>query len=136
MANPAARMTMMDDEISTVKPQKYIKPSRSINVKAMQVKTQKTVTKSEMRINVTLTTAAMVNPKFRISSSLITFKLSCTTITKIKKNRTLNESSISQNPFHHNHYLYPIGFPFDVGVSKDDRTGRVTFDAEINFVRQ
>lgn len=96
MANPAARMTMMDDEISTVKPQKYIKPSRSINVKAMQVKTQKTVTKSEMRINVTLTTAAMVNPKFRISSSLITFKLSCTTITKIKKNKTLNESSISQ----------------------------------------
>ncbi len=74
MANPAARMMMIDEEISMVRPQKYMRPSRSISVKAMHVKTQKTVTRSEMRIRVTQTTAAIVRPKLRINSLLITCK--------------------------------------------------------------
>ena len=72
MASPAARITIMEEEISTVRPQKYMRPRRSMSVKAMHVKTQKTVTKSEMRISVTLTTAAIVKPRFLISSLLIT----------------------------------------------------------------
>ena len=72
MANPAARMTMIEEEISIVRPQKYMRPSRSISVKAMHVNTQNTVTKSEISTSVTLTTATIVRPKLRINSLLIT----------------------------------------------------------------
>lgn len=63
---------MIDEAISTVRPQKYINPSKSTRVKAMHVNTQNTVTKSEINTSVTPTTAAIVRPKLRINSLLIT----------------------------------------------------------------
>ena len=72
MANPAANITIIEEAISMVSPQKYINPNRSTKVNAMQVNTQKTVTKSATRIKVTLMTAPIVRHKLRINSLLIT----------------------------------------------------------------